>query len=104
MLYWLLPKIAYANVDTFVLKLNRIIINPLIAFFFAVALVMFIAGIVRFVANQDKEDERTKGKKHMLWGLVGMFIMVMVFTIMRIILNTLGIDGIDVRGGGVDIQ
>ena len=42
-------------------------------------------------AALDNEEEREKGKKNMLWGIIGMTIMVGVFGIITIILNTFGI-------------
>ncbi len=66
------------------------IINPIIAFVFALATVYFIIGIVQFLANSGNETKQTEGKQHMLWGLIGMFIMVSVFGLMRLIIATVG--------------
>jgi uncharacterized membrane protein YjfL (UPF0719 family) len=52
--------------------------------------VYFLYGLVDFIANPDNTDKREEGKQHMLWGVIGMFIMMAVFTIMRILANTLG--------------
>ncbi len=38
------------------------------------------------------EKSRQEGKNGILWGLVGMFIMVGVFSIINVILHTFGID------------
>jgi succinate dehydrogenase/fumarate reductase cytochrome b subunit len=94
---------AYASVDTLIRKVDQIIINPIIYFFFAAALVYFIAGLVEFLANTDNEEKRTTGKQHMLWGFVGMLIMIAVFTIMRILIDTFGITGINEHGGAVNL-
>jgi hypothetical protein len=93
----ILPKIAFAqemvtSAATLVYRINKVIINPLIIFIFALALAYFLWGVIEFVLNASDDDKRTTGKRHMLWGLVGMFIMISVFTIMQIIINTLGID------------
>jgi uncharacterized membrane protein YidH (DUF202 family) len=103
-MYWLLPKIAHAGVDQLVLKLNRVLINPAIVLLFSLALLFFIAGVVKYLAKSNSDEMRQKGRQHMIWGILGMFIMVAVFAIMRLILSTLGIDGIDVRGGGVNLN
>lgn len=72
-------------------KVITVIVNPLITLMFAVALVYFLFGVFQFVQNADSEDAREQGKQHILWGIIGMFIMVAVFGIMRIVLNTFGI-------------
>lgn len=87
---WLSIKIAYADVGSLVKNIETIIINPLIVLVFAVALVYFLIGVFNFMSNSDNSEEREKGKQHIIWGLVGMFIMIAVFTIMQIIATTIG--------------
>ena len=91
-------NVAYADIGELVKRVNKVILNPFIAFLFAVALVYFIYGVFEFLANASNEDARTKGKQHMLWGVIGMFIMMAVFGIIQIIMTTLGITGISPRG------
>lgn len=67
------------------------IVNPIIVFIFALALVYFLYGMVVFIANADNEDARDTGKKHMLWGVVGLFIMVSVYGILKIVIGTMGV-------------
>jgi len=83
-------NVAYADVGDLVKRVNRVILNPLILFMFFLALAYFIYGVFQFLANADNEDARATGKQHMLWGVIGMFIMMSVFGIMQILLNTLG--------------
>ena len=85
-------QIAYAA-DTWQGTISNItsnIIQPIIGFLFALALVMFLWGIVQFISNAENEEKLSEGKEHMLWGIVGMFIMVSVFGIMNLICNTIG--------------
>ena len=44
------------------------ILNPIIGFMFAVAVVMFIYGIVEYIWSADNEEKVEVGKKHMIWG------------------------------------
>jgi uncharacterized membrane protein YcgQ (UPF0703/DUF1980 family) len=78
-------------VDGFVGRVNSYIINPLIILMFSVALAFFLYGVVEFIMNADKADEREIGQQHIMWGVIGMFIMFSVFVILRLIENTLGI-------------
>ena len=102
-------KIAYAVSNTtslagFMEKVNTMVINPLITFLFALALVYFLYGVFEFIANQENEEKKTAGKSHMIWGIVGITIMLGVFTIMNVILKTLNIQGIDPENGTVQLQ
>lgn len=85
------PAVVYEIVG----KVNQYIINPLIILMFAVALVYFLYGVIEFLST-NSETARKTGKDHMMYGILGMFIMVSVFTILRIIANTLGVDSIDI--------
>lgn len=71
-------------------KINQIIINPLIVLLFSVALLYFVYGVFQYIwqarANPAKMKE---GRSHMGWGLFGMFIMISVFGLFKILLNSL---------------
>lgn len=91
-----LPAVLFAQVNPSPRDatelLNRIstyVINPIIYILFTVAFVVFIWGIVQFVGNLDNEEARSTGAKHMIWGIIGMVIMVGVTSIVDIIQNTL---------------
>lgn len=96
-------NVAYASVDSFVSNVNKLIINPLIILFFALAVVYFLYGVFQFVSNQDNEEAKTKGKAHMVWGIVGIVIMMGVFTILNMIMNTFNIEGINPKEGTVQL-
>ena len=94
----MLAEVAYAAEPApaaFTDFLNRVsyyILNPLIGLLFAVALAYFIWGVFNFIRNQDSDAERETGKQHMVWGIIGMFIMVAVYGIIGIITHTFGLD------------
>ncbi len=98
-------KIAYASLDTFLTNVDQKIINPLIAFLFALAIAIFLYGMVEFIFNQYNEEKKTSGKSHMLWGVVGIVIMLGVWGILNIMLSTLGISKseIDPENGTVNL-
>ena len=66
------------------------VVNPLIYFIFAMALVYFIYGMVLFIKGADNEEARETGKRHMIWSVAGLAIMVSVYAILGIIINSLG--------------
>jgi len=79
------------TVSDFIKILVDVIVNPLIRLSFAVALVVFLWGVFGYIKNADSPEDRKKGTQHIIWGLVGLFIMTSVFTILEIALNTFGI-------------
>lgn len=98
-------NVAYASVDTFVANVNRVIVNPLIGLIFAVALVYFLYGVFMFIANADNEEKRTDGKSHMIYGVIGMTIMMGVFGILSLVLRTFNLDDdVDPQKGTVDLD
>lgn len=85
-----LPFVSYGFTATDLLNnISKFIINPIIYVLFTAAFVVFIWGLVQFVANLDNEEARSTGVKHMLWGIVGMVIMAGVNSIITIINNTI---------------
>ena len=85
-------------------SVNRIIINPIIVFLFGLAVVYFLYGVFQFVAGGESEEAKTKGKSHMIWGIIGMVIMMGVFTILNMIINTFNIKGINPEEGTVQLN
>lgn len=70
--------------------IGRVIVNPLLALIFGAGLLVFTWGLVQYLyALNVKGEQDQDAKKHMLWGIVGMFIMAAAFTIIRIIANTI---------------
>ncbi len=65
------------------------IITPLIYLFFALAIVYFIWGVMIFIQNAADPEKRLEGQKHMLWGIIGIFIMVSAIGIINIITGTI---------------
>lgn len=72
-------------------KISDVILNPLIILMFAVAFLYFLWGIFEMVSSAGNEDARRVGRQNMLWGIVGMFIMVAVYGILKILLSTFGV-------------
>ena len=89
MTFQIIP-VAEASVVTLMKSVDKVILNPLIKLLFALAMVYFIYGLARYLLSPDNEEIRKSSKSSMLWGIIGMFIMVAVFGIMSMILNSLG--------------
>lgn len=79
------------TVNSILNNITSLILNPLITLLFAIALLIFFWGIVQFINSETADGKREEGKKKIIYGLVGMFIMFSAYGIIRFILNTFGI-------------
>jgi hypothetical protein len=94
------PNIAYAQVTPglastteFIAKFNEIILFPIIALLTAVALLIFIYGCFQYIVHADDASAREEGRKHIMWGIVGLFIMLTAFAVLSLAANTFGLQG-----------
>lgn len=81
-----------ANVKDFIGRISTNILNPLILLMFGLATLYFIYGVLQYIWNPDNAEARETGRQSMIWGVVGMFIMVSVFGIMRFLISSSGAD------------
>ncbi len=68
------------------------LINPAILVIFAAGFLLFVYGLVEFLWKLNEGGDNKEGKQHMIWGIVGMFIMVSVYGILSLATSTFGID------------
>jgi hypothetical protein len=78
-------------VNQVISNISQAILNPLITLLFAAAMVYFLWGGFLFIRGADSEEGRNIGRRHMIYGIIGMFIMLSVFGIINILLGTFGI-------------
>lgn len=76
------------SVDAIIAKFVDIIINPIIILGFTVSFIVFLWGIVEFLAQGNNPEKASNGKRHMVWGVVGLFIFIASIGIIRILSNT----------------
>ncbi|MFH1455103.1 MAG: TrbC/VirB2 family protein [bacterium] len=72
-------------------KILTNVVNPIIYLIMALAVVYFVWGVMMFIQNADKAEKREEGYKHMIWGIIGIFIMVSAKGIINIIISTMGL-------------
>lgn len=75
--------------------LDRIVdyvIDPAVKVVFTLGLFFFLWGLVQFLWNLKDGHVDENGKNHMVYGMAGMLIMVSVYGIIALIMNTFGID------------
>lgn len=62
----------------------------LIPLLIAIGLLVFLWGMAKFILHAEEEDEREEGRKLMLWGAIGLFVMVSFWGLTKILLGTFG--------------
>ena len=67
------------------------IVNPAIYLLLALAAVYFVWGVFSFISNPESDEAREKGKQHMIWGIIGIAIMLSTFGIIEMIKGTIGL-------------
>ncbi len=82
---------ASAVADRLIQNISGVIVNPLIVLMFTFALVAFLWGVRAYISGADNPEVRAKGANGILWGIIGMALMFMAFTIVKISINTFGL-------------
>jgi hypothetical protein len=83
---------AVGEASSFVDKVNTVILFPLIALLMAVAFLMFLFGCAEYIMNAANSEARSKGIKHITWGIIGLVVMVSAWAILRVASGTIGLD------------
>jgi|GEM_PF-600006 len=73
-------------------KIDKFILNPILVLLFFVAALYFFWGLFLLLSNVDDVKARTDGKTAILWGMLGMVIMIGAFGIISLVINTFGLD------------
>lgn len=73
--------------DTFV----DLIIQPIIVLLLVAGVAYFVWSVAVYIFKADDPKERQKGTQLLLWGVLGIVIMVGVIGIIRIVTSTFGI-------------
>lgn len=87
-----------ANAGTQLLdRIKEFVIDPILMVIFSLGLLLFLWGIVEFLLAVKDGKPSDEGKRHMVWGLIGMLIMVSVYGIINLVVNSLDLrDATDV--------
>ena len=76
---------------TGIIGIMNTVIVPVI---FGLAFLVFIWGVVtRFFVHGGDETKRVEGREFVLWGILGMVVLLSVWGLVNILLSTLGIAG-----------
>ena len=68
------------------------IIRPGITLLTGLAVIYFLYGVFEFIKNSSSEEGVSTGGRHIMWGIIGLFIMVSAWGIIGLICNTVACD------------
>lgn len=68
------------------------ILNRVVIILIALAVVFFLYGVLKFIISAGEVEKRDEGKKMMVWGIVGLFVMISFWGFVRILSNTFNLN------------
>ncbi len=67
------------------------VINYAIPFFIALAVIVFIIGVMRVILAKGPDDSK-KARDFLIWAIVGMTVILGIFGIARLLISTFGLN------------
>lgn len=80
----------FRNIGDIFVWATCLISNAMIPLIFALAVVIFFWGVVKFIKESDSK-EKEKGRTFMIWGIVALFVMVSVWGLVNVLNMTFGV-------------
>lgn len=84
---------ATEEATAFMEIVSDVILTPLILLLSGLALLVFMYGGFVYIMNADNEQARSEGKKHMLYGVIGLVVMMAAYALLRVLAATFGLEG-----------
>ena len=79
---------AYAFVERF----NEVILYPVILLLTGIAFLVFLYGCLIYITHAENSSAREEGRSHIIYSLIGMFVMLVAYAILTIAANTFGLE------------
>lgn len=83
--------LAAQDVESLIDKILGII-NLVIPLLIAVAVVIFLVGVVKYITAGASEESRKEARSVMLYGIIGLFVMVAVWGLVNVLVETFNLD------------
>lgn len=93
------PFIAAAQVNAIIQAVTDTLNDYVIPFLFVLATLIFIWGVIQYVAKSDDEAARAKARGLMLWGIIGLAVMLAVWGIVAVVIDYFGVGGVGIPEG-----
>lgn len=84
------PSVVYgiSNLGDLINFVTDSILMSIIKLIGALAILFFLWGVMKFIRDADNPAKREEGRQFIIWGIIGLFVMVSVFGLVRILENT----------------
>lgn len=96
-----LPVVAFAQNTSptafGIIQTIRNIFSWLIPLAITLGVFYFIWGVIQYIGGSS-EEAKSEGRNRMIWGIIGLFVVVSIWGLVGIIGNTFGVQ----QGGGPD--
>ena len=92
----LAPFIASAATIQSILTVFNQILNYIIPILITLAVVYFIWGVIQYTLSTD-EEKKKKARSMIIQGLIGLFVIISFWGIVRVISNTIGVGPTQIR-------
>lgn len=82
---------AFSNLVDIIEYAKCVISGALIPLLFAVAVGVFIWGVIQYLRNSSDSKKREEGRSFMIYGIVSLFVMISIWGLVGFLGNTFGI-------------
>ncbi|KKT56395.1 MAG: hypothetical protein UW81_C0017G0028 [Candidatus Giovannonibacteria bacterium GW2011_GWC2_44_9] len=100
----LAPLFAYAANVTDILQQTEIILNRIIPILMIIATIVFLWGVIRYITASGEEEKLAEGRRFIVFGLIGLFVMVAIWGVVRALVSQFGVGGGIIPPGPGDIR
>jgi ABC-type thiamin/hydroxymethylpyrimidine transport system permease subunit len=83
--------VSNPTVSNILVKITDNIIAPVLGLVFLYAFVVFVWGVYNMIAEAGDSGAREKGQQNVMYGVIGMVIMISAYGIIRLIAATIGV-------------
>ncbi|OGF63390.1 MAG: hypothetical protein A3J00_01930 [Candidatus Niyogibacteria bacterium RIFCSPLOWO2_02_FULL_45_13] len=87
----LFPLFAFATTVETILQQTRQILNSVIPILMVLATIVFLWGVIRYVTASGEEDKIAEGRRFIIFGLIGLFIMVAIWGVVQALVQQYGL-------------
>jgi uncharacterized membrane protein len=85
----LTPMLVFAATDIpGVVEKIMAILNVVIPLIIAIAVVVFLVGVVKYITAGGDPEKRTEARNVIIYGIIGLFVMVAVWGLVNLLVST----------------
>lgn len=77
-----------ATIEGIINTAKNSVLSPLITVLFILATAVFLWGIIRFLASAGDPKKAAEGRQIMLWGIIGLFVIVAMWGLVEVLKST----------------